>query len=85
MDPFTIIAGAGSLLGGLGSLISSSKGMSQEDLLKWQEQMLEKQFGYQSMEAKKNRMFQAEQAEIARDWNSIASQLRRADNAGVNP
>lgn len=85
MDPFTILSGVGSLFGGLGSLFSSSKGMSQEDLLKWQEQMLEKQFGYQSAEAEKNRLFQSEQAQIARNWNSIGSQLRRADDAGVNP
>lgn len=80
------------LTGGFGGLISSGlgslfgqKGPSQEDLMKWQEKMLDKQLNYQRIEAEKNRSFQSSEARVARDWNAIGSQLARADAAGVNP
>lgn len=87
-----ITSGLGSLFGGL----FGSSGPSQEDLMKWQEKMMQKQFDFQSQQAELNRKFQsqqsldarnfsAEQAEISRNWNSIGSQLKRADASGVNP
>ena len=86
----------GGLTGGLGSAISSgigslfgglfgSKGPSQEDLMKWQEGMLDKQLNFQSEQAGLNRAFQADQASKSRQWNSIVQQLQRARDAGVNP
>lgn len=72
-------------LKGIGSLFGIGGGMSQEDIMKWQEQQIQKQFDFQSSEAQKNRDFQANQAKISRDWNSINAQLRRAAEAGVNP
>ena len=82
----------GGITGGIGSLISSgigslfgSKGPSQEDLMRWQEQQLGRQLNFQREEAEKNREFQSKEAATARQWNSIASQLQRADAAGVNP
>lgn len=74
----------GGVVNAFKSLFGGS-GMSQKDLLRWQEQQLQKQFDFQSTEAQKNRDFQADQADISRDWNSIGSQLNRARNAGVNP
>lgn len=78
--------------GGVGGLISSgigslfgSKGPSQEDLMKWQEQQLGRQLNFQRDEAEKNRKFQSQEAAIARQWNAIGAQLQRADAAGVNP
>lgn len=78
--------------GGIGGLISSgigslfgSKGPSQEDLMKWQEQQLGRQLNFQRDEAEKNRKFQSQESAIARQWNAIGAQLHRADAAGVNP
>lgn len=74
-----------SALKGLGSLFGFGGAMSQKDIMRWQEQQMQKQFDFQSSEAKKNRDFQSQEAKIARDWNSINAQLRRAAEAGVNP
>lgn len=76
-----ITSGIGSLFGGL----FGSKGPSQEDLMKWQEQMLDKQLNFQADQAGLNRSFQADQASKSRQWNSIQQQLQRARDAGVNP
>ena len=76
-----ISSGIGSLFGGL----FGSKGPSQEDLMKWQEGMLDKQLNFQSDQAGLNRAFQADQASKSRQWNSIVQQLQRARDAGVNP
>ena len=76
-----ISSGIGSLFGGL----FGSKGPSQEDLMKWQEGMLDKQLNFQSGQAGLNRSFQAEQASKTRQWNSIQQQLQRARDSGVNP
>lgn len=75
-----ISSGIGSLFGGL-----FDSGPSQEDLMKWQESMLQKQFDFQSSEAQKNRDFQSQEAQTSREWNSINAQLQRARAAGVNP
>lgn len=75
-----ISSGIGSLFGGL-----FDSGPSQEDLMKWQENMLQKQFDFQSQEAQKNRDFQSQEAQTSREWNSINAQLQRARGAGVNP
>ena len=75
-----ISSGIGSLFGGL-----FDSGPSQEDLMKWQENMLQKQFDFQSSEAQKNRDFQSQEAQTSREWNSINAQLQRARAAGVNP
>lgn len=75
-----ISSGIGSLFGGL-----FDSGPSQEDLMKWQESMLQKQFDFQSSEAQKNRDFQSQEAQTSREWNSINAQLHRARAAGVNP
>ena len=75
-----ISSGIGSLFGGL-----FDSGPSQEDLMKWQENMLQKQFDFQSSEAQKNRNFQSQEAQTSREWNSINAQLQRARAAGVNP
>ena len=91
-----VSSGVNKILGTLTGGLFSSSGPSQEDLMKWQEKMLQRQFDFQSHQAELNRKFQsqqsldarnfsAEQAEIARDWNSIGSQMKRADAAGVNP
>ena len=76
-----ISSGIGSLFGGL----FGSKGPSQEDLMKWQEEMLDKQLNFQADQAGLNRAFQADQASKSRQWNSIVQQLQRARDAGVNP
>lgn len=76
-----ISSGIGSLFGGL----FGSKGPSQEDLMKWQEGMLDKQLNFQADQAGLNRSFQADQASKSRQWNSIQQQLQRARDAGVNP
>ena len=76
-----ITSGIGSLFGGL----FGSKGPSQEELIKWQEKMLDKQFSFQADQAGLNRAFQADQASKSRQWNSIQQQLQRARDAGVNP
>ena len=76
-----ISSGIGSLFGGL----FGSKGPSQEDLMKWQEGMLDKQLNFQADQAGLNRAFQADQANKSRQWNSIQQQLQRARDAGVNP
>ena len=72
------------LIGGLSSLFGS-KGVSQRDQMKWQEQMLDKQMNFNATQADLNRRFQASEADKSRDWNSIGSQLARAEAAGVNP
>ena len=76
-----ITSGIGSLFGGL----FGSKGPSQEDLMRWQEGMLDKQLNFQAEQAGLNRSFQADQASKSRQWNSIQQQLQRARDAGVNP
>lgn len=76
-----VSSGIGSLFGGL----FGSKGPSQEDLMKWQEQQLGRQLNFQRDEAEKNRKFQSQESAIARQWNAIGAQLQRADAAGVNP
>lgn len=72
------------LVGGLSSLFGS-KGVSQRDQMKWQEQMLDKQLGFNATQSELSRDWQASQAEISRSWNSIGAQLKRAEAAGVNP
>ena len=85
-------AALGGMTGGVSGLISSgigslfgSRGPSQEDLMRWQEQQLGRQLNFQREEAEKNREFQSQEAATARQWNSIGAQLARADAAGVNP
>ena len=73
------------LASGLGSLFGKGGSMSQEDIMKWQESMMQKQFDFQSAEAQKSRDFSAQQADIARKWDSIGSQVSRALAAGINP
>ena len=78
----------GLISGGINKIFAGlfgSGGPSQEDLMKWQEKILDKQLNYQRLEAEKNRAFQSSEAKIARDWNAIGAQLARADAAGVNP
>ena len=77
------VSSAGGIFNTLKGLFNS--GPTQQDLMKWQEQMLEKQFAFQSEQAQLNRDFQAEQVKQAQDWNSIVSQVKRAQQAGVNP
>lgn len=80
------VSSVGSIASGVNSIFSLFDSQpSQQDLMDWQEEMMYKQFAFQSQEARKNRDFQAEQADISRDWNSIGSQLGRASEAGVNP
>lgn len=91
MSLLSTIGDVASSLTPIGGVVNAFKslfggsGMSQKDLLRWQEQQLQKQFDFQSAEAQKNRDYQSEQAAISRDWNAIGSQLRRARAAGVNP
>ena len=85
------------LLGDVASGVSSAGGIfntikgifgsnpTQQDLMNWQEKMLDKQFAFQSEHAQLNRDFQADQVKQAQDWNSIVSQVKRAQQAGVNP
>lgn len=80
-----ILSDSSSALSSLGSLFGFGGGMSQKDIMNWQEKMMEKQFGFQSAEAQKQRDWSSNEAKIARDWNSIGSQMDRAQLAGVNP
>lgn len=81
------IASGVSAAGGIFNTLKSifNPGPSQSELMKWQEQMLDKQFNFQAEQAQLNRDFQAEQVRQAQDWNSIVSQVERAQKAGVNP
>lgn len=51
----------------------------------WQEQMTERQNAFNAEQAEINRQFNSEEAAKAREWGSIGSQLSRADAVGVNP
>lgn len=73
------------ILGGLKSLFGIGGGMSQKDIMKWQEEMIARQITFQSEQARMNREFQSREAGIARDWNAVGAQLRRAQESGVNP
>ena len=73
------------ILGGLKSLFGIGGGMSQKAIMKWQEEMIARQLTFQSEQARMNREFQSREAAIARDWNAIGAQLRRAQESGVNP
>ena len=80
-----VSSGVNKILGGLTGGLFGNDGPSQEDLMKWQEDMLDKQLNFQADQAGLNRSFQADQASKSRQWNSIQQQLQRARNAGVNP
>ena len=55
------------ILGGLKSLFGIGGGMSQKDIMKWQEEMIARQLTFQSEQARMNREFQSREAAIARD------------------
>lgn len=74
------------LIGGVTGLITSNK--ASKDAAKqrqWQEQMTERQNAFNAEQAEINRQFNSEEAAKAREWGSIGSQLSRADAVGVNP
>lgn len=76
----------GGMASGIGSLFSSLfGGNSEKSNRKFQEQMLDKQLNFQSDQAQLNRDFQAGEADKMRQYNSIVSQVQRAQAAGVNP
>ena len=82
--------GANALTGGLASGIGSFfsglfGGDSEKANRRFQERMLDKQLNFQSQQAQLNRDFQVSEADKMRDYNSIASQMQRAQAAGVNP
>ncbi|QIR82337.1 DNA pilot protein [Chicken microvirus mg7_8] len=88
--------GIGAITGGVGGALASGlsglignifgdKTPSQKDIMEWQEKMLEKQFAFNKQEAALNRDFQKSMMEAAQQWNSIGSQMQRAQAAGVNP
>lgn len=88
MDPFTtsaLISAGGGIVNSLVGKLFGDNGPDQRELMKWQEDMMQKQFDFQSSEAEKNRQFQSDESAVARDWNSINSQLQRARQAGINP
>lgn len=82
---FSSVGAIANGISAVGSLFGGSSSPSQEELMKWQEDMMRAQFAFNSIEAEKNRTFQADEAAKAREWNSIGSQLDRAVGAGVNP
>ena len=73
-----VSSGVNKILGGLTGGLFGLDGPSQEDLMKWQEGMLDKQLNFQADQAGLNRAFQADQASKSRQWNSIQQQLQRA-------
>lgn len=88
--------GIGAITGGIGGAIGSGLSSvfgnlfgdgtpSQQDIMDWQEKMLQKQFDYNSREAQLNRDFQQSMMEKSQQWNSIGAQMQRAQAAGVNP
>lgn len=88
--------GIGAITGGIGGAIGSGLSNlfgsifgdstpSQRDIMDWQERILEKQFKFNSEQASINRDFQKSMMEAAQKWNSIVSQMQRAQAAGVNP
>lgn len=79
----SLISGGLSLLGGLFG--SSSASAAQRQQMEWQEKMWQKQADWSAQQAEINRDFQSAEAEKLRDYNSIVNQMRRAQQAGVNP
>lgn len=79
----SLITGGLSLLGGLFG--SSSASAVQRQQMQWQEKMWQQQADWSSQQAQINRDFQSSEAEKLRDYNSIVNQMKRAQQAGVNP
>lgn len=70
---------------GIAGLFGLGSGPSQEDLMKWQESMLQKQLDFQSSEAQKQRDWQLDMWNKNNQYNTLAAQMRRVSDAGVNP
>lgn len=79
----SLISGGLSLLGGLFG--SSSASSAQRQQMEWQQQMWQKQADWSAAQAQLNRDFQSSEAAKLRDYNSIVNQMKRAQEAGVNP
>lgn len=82
----SIIGGVAGLAGNFVNQLTGNDAKSQQNrLMKWQEQMLDKQFNYQSEQAQINRDFQKQMYEDAKKYNSTSSKVKQAIDAGVNP
>lgn len=82
----SIIGGVAGIAGNFINQVTGNDAKSQQNrLMKWQEEMLDKQFNYQSDQAKINRDFQREMYEDAKKYNSTSSKVKQAIDAGVNP
>lgn len=87
------MSGFGSLIGGLAGIagnfasqLTGNDAKSQQNrLMQWQEQMLDKQFNYQTEQAQLNREFQQKMYDDAKKYNSTSSKVKQAIEAGVNP
>ena len=79
----SLVSGGLSLLGSLFG--SSSASSAQRQQMEWQEKMWQKQADWSAAQAQLNRDFQSSEASKLRDYNSIVNQMKRAQQAGVNP
>ena len=82
----TLINGVVGLAGNFINQATGNDAKTQQNrLMSWQEQMLDKQFNYQSEQAQINRDFQRQIYEDAKKYNSTSSKVKQAIEAGVNP
>lgn len=90
----SVISAGGSVIGSLLNGIFGSndqknairaQAQMQEDAQQWQTAMSHDAQAFNSAEAQKNREFQQKMVDQQNKWNSLSEQVKRAQQAGVNP